>query len=173
MPEFRAVAVIPARYASTRFPGKPLANDTGKFLIQHVYEQVRVAPLISDVIIATDDRRIADAVESFGGRAVMTRADHPSGTDRIAEVAENLECDVVEPGAPLLEKALDKAVFARRLEQLPLRAAPGNVQNHAVVSDARVVETVSQLHAEQLGQHRQTVIQGPGRHTDMIHALDS
>ncbi len=95
MPEFRAVAVIPARYASTRFPGKPLANDTGKFLIQHVYEQVRVAPLISDVIIATDDRRIADAVASFGGKAVMTRADHPSGTDRIAEVATNLECDVV------------------------------------------------------------------------------
>ncbi len=95
MPEFHAVAVIPARYASTRYPGKPLAKKTGKFLIQHVYEQVRLAPLISEVIVATDDRRIADAVESFGGRAVMTRADHPSGTDRIAEVAANLECDVV------------------------------------------------------------------------------
>lgn len=95
MPEFRAVAVIPARYASTRYPGKPLAKETGKFLIQHVYEQVRLAPLISEVIVATDDQRIADAVESFGGRVVMTRADHPSGTDRIAEVAEGLECDVV------------------------------------------------------------------------------
>ena len=95
MPEFRAVAVIPARYASTRFPGKPLAKETGKFLIQHVYEQVRLAPLISEVIVATDDQRIADAVESFGGHVVMTRADHPSGTDRIAEVAENLDCDMV------------------------------------------------------------------------------
>ncbi len=95
MPEFRAVAVIPARYASTRFSGKPLAKETGKFLIQHVYEQVRLAPLISEVIVATDDQRIADAVASFGGRVVMTRADHPSGTDRIAEVAANLECDVV------------------------------------------------------------------------------
>ena len=95
MPEFRAVAVIPARYASTRYPGKPLAKETGKFLIQHVYEQVRLAPLISEVIVATDDQRIADAVKSFGGRVVMTRADHPSGTDRIAEVAANLECDVV------------------------------------------------------------------------------
>ncbi len=95
MPEFRAVAVIPARYASTRYPGKPLAKETGKFLIQHVYEQVRLAPLISEVIVATDDQRIADAVESFGGRVVMTRADHPSGTDRIAEVAANIECDIV------------------------------------------------------------------------------
>ena len=95
MPEFRAVAVIPARYASTRYPGKPLAKETGKFLIQHVYEQVRLAPLISEVIVATDDQRIADAVESFGGKVAMTRADHPSGTDRIAEVAANLECDVV------------------------------------------------------------------------------
>ncbi len=95
MPEFRAVAVIPARYASTRYPGKPLAKKTGKFLIQHVYEQVRLAPLISEVIVATDDQRIADAVESFGGKVAMTRADHPSGTDRIAEVAANLECDVV------------------------------------------------------------------------------
>jgi 3-deoxy-manno-octulosonate cytidylyltransferase (CMP-KDO synthetase) len=95
MPEFRAVAVIPARYASSRYPGKPLAKETGKFLIQHVYEQVRFAPLISEVIVATDDQRIADAVASFGGRVVMTRADHPSGTDRIAEVAEGLECDMV------------------------------------------------------------------------------
>ncbi len=95
MAQFAATAVIPARYASTRFPGKPLAKDTGKFLIQHVYEQVQVAPLISDVIVATDDQRIVEAVRSFGGKVVMTRADHPSGTDRVAEVAENLDCDIV------------------------------------------------------------------------------
>ena len=95
MAQFAAVAVIPARYASTRFPAKPLAKDTGKFLIQHVYEQVRLAPLISDIIVATDDQRIAGAVSSFGGTAAMTRAEHPSGTDRIAEVAENLDCDIV------------------------------------------------------------------------------
>ena len=80
MAQFSAVAVIPARYASTRFPGKPLAKDTGKFLIQHVYERVRLAPLISDIIVATDDQRIAGAVNSFGGKAVMTRAEHPSAT---------------------------------------------------------------------------------------------
>lgn len=72
--------------ASTRFPAKPLARETGRFLIQHVYERVSSARKISAVIVATDDLRIADAVRSFGGRVEMTRADHVSGTDRIAEV---------------------------------------------------------------------------------------
>lgn len=79
-------AIIPARYASTRFPAKPLARATGKYLIQHVYEQVRRARRIESCIVATDDQRIADAVRSFGGQVAMTRPDHPSGTDRIAEV---------------------------------------------------------------------------------------
>ncbi len=84
------LAVIPARYASTRFPGKPLAKETGKFLIQHVYERVTQAKHIDRVLVATDDARIATAVESFGGEVCMTRADHPSGTDRVAEVVESL-----------------------------------------------------------------------------------
>lgn len=91
----KAVAVIPARYASTRFPGKPLANQTGKYLIQHVYEQVRGARSIAEVVVATDDPRICEAVGSFGGRVVMTRAEHPSGTDRVAEAAEGLDADVI------------------------------------------------------------------------------
>ena len=90
-----AIAVIPARYASTRFPGKPLAKDTGKFLVQHVYEQVRRVPEIDRVIVATDDDRIASAVASFGGECVLTRSNHPSGTDRVAEVAQTLDCDIV------------------------------------------------------------------------------
>ncbi len=84
------LAVIPARYASTRFPGKPLAADTGKYLIQHVCERVADAKRIDACIVATDDERIAEAVRSFGGRVEMTSADHPNGTDRIAEVAERL-----------------------------------------------------------------------------------
>ncbi|MCH7526719.1 MAG: 3-deoxy-manno-octulosonate cytidylyltransferase [Planctomycetes bacterium] len=91
----KAVAVIPARYASERFCGKPLAKDTGKFLIQHVCEKVAQAPSIERVMVATDDERVASAVESFGGECVMTRRDHPSGTDRIAEVARTLDCDIV------------------------------------------------------------------------------
>lgn len=91
----KAMAVIPARYGASRFPGKPLANQTGKFLIQHVYEQVARAGRLDRVIVATDDRRIADAVTRFGGQVVMTRADHASGTDRVAEVAEGLDCELV------------------------------------------------------------------------------
>ncbi len=86
-----AVAVIPARYASTRFPGKLLAKDTGRFLIQHVVERVRQARRIERVIVATDDDRIAQAVTSFGGDVQMTRSDHPSGTDRVREVTDALD----------------------------------------------------------------------------------
>ncbi len=82
--------IIPARYGSTRFCGKPLANQTGKFLIQHVYEQVAAAERIDRVIVATDDERIVRAVESFGGQAELTASDHPSGTDRVAEAAASL-----------------------------------------------------------------------------------
>jgi 3-deoxy-manno-octulosonate cytidylyltransferase (CMP-KDO synthetase) len=85
------VAVIPARYASTRFPGKPLAIDTGKYLIQHVYEQVAQARRVDRVVVATEDERIVAAVKSFGGDVQMTRPDHPTGTDRVGEVAESLE----------------------------------------------------------------------------------
>ena len=81
-------AIIPARYASTRFPGKPLAVLGGKPVIQRVYEQV--VSVLGEACVATDDQRIFDAVEAFGGQAVMTRADHKSGTDRIEEAAQKL-----------------------------------------------------------------------------------
>ena len=83
------IAVIPARYASTRFPGKPLAMLGGKTVIQRVYEQA--ASVLPEAYVATDDERIFQAVEAFGGRAVMTRADHKSGTDRIEEAVEKIE----------------------------------------------------------------------------------
>ncbi len=82
-------AIIPARYASTRFPGKPLALLSGKPIIQHVYEQVN--QVIKDVWVATDDQRIFETVNTFGGKAVMTRKDHKSGTDRIEEAAEKIQ----------------------------------------------------------------------------------
>jgi len=91
----QTLAVIPARYGSKRFPGKPLVRETGKFLVQHVYEQVALARLVDRVIVATDDRRIAEAVQSFGGESAMTRADHPSGTDRVAEVAAHEPADLI------------------------------------------------------------------------------
>src|SRR5215510_7933859 len=87
--------VIPSRYASKRLPGKALLRQTGKYLVQHVYEQACRANLARQVIVATDDPRIVAAVESFGGRVTLTRRDHPSGSDRVAEVARQLDCDVV------------------------------------------------------------------------------
>lgn len=87
------VAIIPARYASTRLPGKPLLADTGKPLIQHVWERVKQAEGLDRVLIATDDERIASACDAFGAEVVMTRDDHPTGTDRLAEVVERLRLD--------------------------------------------------------------------------------
>ena len=85
------IAIIPARYASTRFPGKPLAMLGGKTVIQRVYEQA--VSVVGEAYVATDDERIRKAVEAFGGQAVMTRVDHKSGTDRIEEAAEKIGTD--------------------------------------------------------------------------------
>ena len=93
--EPRVLVIIPARWASSRFPGKPLAKIAGVPMIQRVVEQVNKAKCVSEVIVATDDSRILDFVRDTGGRAIMTSADHQSGTDRIAEVARDRECDIV------------------------------------------------------------------------------
>ena len=82
------LGVIPARYPSSRFPGKPLVQILGKSMIQRVYEQAKKSDKLADVVVATDDQRIADHVHSFGGQAVMTLAEHPSGTDRCFEVLQ-------------------------------------------------------------------------------------
>ena len=99
--------VIPARFASTRLPGKPLADIAGKPMIQRVYEQVSKAQKPDAVIVATDDQRVFDAVERFGGVAVMTKAEHPTGTDRLAEVAtkqDNLDVIInVQGDEPLID----------------------------------------------------------------------
>ena len=106
----KIACVIPARYASTRLPGKPLADIAGKPMIQRVYEQVSKATVPDDVIVATDDQRVAEAVNTFGGTVVMTKADHLTGTDRLAEVAElRPDIDViinVQGDEPLIEASL-------------------------------------------------------------------
>lgn len=103
------VAVIPSRYGSTRLPGKSLIRLCGKPLVQWVYERARQARRLDRVVVATDDQRIADAVAAFGGEWVMTRADHPSGTDRIAEAVQALDAGVVinvQGDEPLIAPAL-------------------------------------------------------------------
>jgi len=102
----KTAIIIPARYGSRRLPGKPLLRQTGKYLVQHVYERACQATRASTVVVATDDPRIVAAVESFGGRVVLTRRDHPSGTDRVAEAAGALDADVIvnlQGDEPLIE----------------------------------------------------------------------
>ena len=110
----QVVVVIPARYASTRLPGKPLVPLAGRPMIQRVYERAKAARTASRVIVATDDERILKAVEAFGGEARMTRHDHRTGTERVAEVAAHVDGDVfvnVQGDEPLLDPtAVDSAV---------------------------------------------------------------
>ena len=104
----KILGLIPARYGSTRFPGKPLALLAGKPMVQWVYERASQAELLSEVIVATDDQRIFDAVQKFGGRVLMTRNDHPSGSDRIAEVAATSDAEIIvniQGDEPLIEPA--------------------------------------------------------------------
>lgn len=150
IPSARIVAVIPARYASTRFHGKPLADLAGRPLIEHVYRRVTECRAIGTVIIATDDERIRRAVEGFGGRVQMTNAAHVSGTDRVAEVARALDCELVvnvqgdepliEPDmiqqalAPFVNPALQMSTLRRRIDD-PADFASPNVTKVAVDRD--------------------------------------
>ena len=114
-----ATVVIPARYASTRFPGKIVASDTGRPLVQHVVDQVRLCRRVRQIIVAADDRRIADALRPFETRVVMTSPAHQSGTDRIAEVAQGLGDEIivnVQGDEPEIEPATVDALI-ERLEQ--------------------------------------------------------
>lgn len=110
------LAVLPARHGSTRFPGKPLTPIAGKPMIQHVWERTRAAKSIDEVVVATDDDRIRSACEAFGAEVEMTRDDHATGTDRLAEVAGRRACDVivnVQGDEPLIEGfVVDAAVEA-------------------------------------------------------------
>jgi 3-deoxy-manno-octulosonate cytidylyltransferase (CMP-KDO synthetase) len=109
----KAVVVIPARYGSTRFPGKPLAQLMGKPLIEHVYSRAREAKTVDRVVVATDDRRILEVVQQFGGDCVLTGSSHRSGSDRLGEVAGGLDADVivnVQGDEPLIDPAVIDAV---------------------------------------------------------------
>ena len=126
-----ATVVIPARLGSTRLPGKALADIAGKPMVVHVWEQAARSRGVDEVLVATDDDAIRDAVERAGGKAVITRADHPSGTDRIAEVAASLRTDIVvnvQGDLPLLDPGwVDAAVTS-------LQTAPGTGGRTAVMS---------------------------------------
>jgi len=141
------LAVIPARYASNRLPGKPLVPLRGKPMIQHVWERVRRVRSVSRVLVATDDERIRRAVEAFGGEAVMTRAEHRSGTERVAEVAASSEAKIfvnVQGDEPLIEPAAVDAAVEILLQdesaQVATLAVP--IAQPADVMDPHIVKVV-------------------------------
>lgn len=153
----KVCAIIPARYASVRFPGKPLAPIAGKPMVQHVYERVRQAARVTRTVIATDDERILQAALKFQGEAMMTRNDHRSGTERIAEVAANPagEAEIyvnVQGDEPLIEPAaIDLAVDAVASDpavQVATLCVP--IQDPALIMDPNVVKVVLDFQSDAL-----------------------
>lgn len=154
----KTVGIIPARYASTRFPGKPLHVIAGKPLVQHVVERCREAQTLEDVIVATDDERIADAVRSFC-RVELTRDDHPSGSDRIAEVAARLDCDAlvnVQGDEPMIDPAVIDAV-AQALADSAMSTAATPVRDVAELDNPNVVKVVTDAAGQALYFSRRTI----------------
>jgi 3-deoxy-manno-octulosonate cytidylyltransferase (CMP-KDO synthetase) len=143
----RILGVIPARFASSRFPGKALAPLAGKPLVQHVFERASQARYLSGVVIATDDEQIAAAARAFGAPVQMTRADHASGTDRVAEVAAASEATVIvniQGDEPLIDPAaIDAAVVAIRETDAPMATLKRRITNRADLHNPNVVKVVT------------------------------
>jgi len=142
----RVIGVIPSRWGSTRLPGKSLLPICGKPLVQHVVERARRCTELDDVFVATDDKRILEAVEGFGGNVVMTRQDHPSGTDRIAEAIAGMDVDLVvniQGDEPLLDPLLVDTLVARmRSEAWDMGTAASPLLDAEALHDHSVVKAV-------------------------------
>jgi 3-deoxy-manno-octulosonate cytidylyltransferase (CMP-KDO synthetase) len=152
------VGIVPARYGSTRFPGKPLARIAGKPLIQHVVERCQKAKALSEVIVATDDTRIWEVAQNFC-RAEMTSPEHPSGSDRIAEVARRCACDAVvniRGDEPLLDPAVIDAV-AQALAQTEMSTAATRIQQAEDYANPNVVKVVVNTAGRALYFSRRTI----------------
>lgn len=158
MAAVKIVGILPARYASTRFPGKPLHPIAGKPLIQHVVERCRLARSLADVIVATDDERIRRVAEGFC-RVEMTSADHPSGTDRIAEVAARLDCEGVvnvQGDEPMIDPGTIDAV-AGALQRAGMTTAAAPLEDVADYDNPNVVKVVVNAAGEALYFSRRTI----------------
>jgi len=154
----KILGVIPARYASTRFPGKPLHLIVGKPLLQHVVERCQEAKALSEVIVATDDTRIADVARRFC-RVEMTAEQHPSGTDRIAEVVERNACDAavnIQGDEPLIDPAVIDAV-ARALAGSPMSTAATPILELTEYDNPNVVKVVVNAAGRALYFSRRTI----------------
>jgi 3-deoxy-manno-octulosonate cytidylyltransferase (CMP-KDO synthetase) len=146
----RVIGVIPARYASTRLPGKPLVDIMGKPMIQHVYENAARSKTLEQLIVATDDERIMAAVAAFGGRAVLTSRDHNTGTDRVAEVVRGLDVEVVvniQGDEPFVHPGMIYEVVQPLLDDpaLPMCTSMHAITDAADHSNPNVVKVVIDL----------------------------
>ena len=154
----KIIGVIPARFASTRFPGKPLHLIAGKPLIQHVVEQCKLAESLSKVVVATDDTQIWEVAEKFCD-VEMTRPDHPSGTDRIAEVAERHECDAIvniQGDEPLIDpQVID--VVANALEKAEMSTAATPIRDVQDYNNPNIVKVVVNRGGQALYFSRRTI----------------
>jgi len=143
----KVIAVIPARYGSTRLPAKPLASINGKPMIQWVYERSRRARGIDQTIVATDDERIAQAVRDFGGEVIVTSPSIQSGTDRVAAVADQLRADIyvnVQGDEPLIEpSAIETAVDLVRSGRFPIGTVMTSLRNRSELVDQSVVKVMA------------------------------
>lgn len=154
----KVIAIIPARYHSNRFEGKPLAPIMGRPMIQHVVERARQVPLLSRVVVATDDERIAAAVRSFGGEVVLTRPDHATGTDRLAEAASLIdisEQDIIvniQGDQPLFPAEVVSQVAGPMLEDpaLPMATLIYKIVRPEEINDPNHVKTVFDRHGNAL-----------------------
>ncbi|MEW6745930.1 MAG: 3-deoxy-manno-octulosonate cytidylyltransferase [Planctomycetota bacterium] len=159
----RVAAVIPARLASTRLPRKPLLCDTGKYLVQHVWEQVRQARAIGRVLIATDHEEILRAAQSFGAEVLLTAAHHRCGTDRVAEVARRLELGPVV-NVQGDEPEIDPAALDRLAELLaegcPMATLAARITDNALWRDRNAVKVVVSLDGHALYFSRAAIPEG-------------
>jgi 3-deoxy-manno-octulosonate cytidylyltransferase (CMP-KDO synthetase) len=154
----KIVGIIPARYASTRFPGKPLSLIAGKPLIQRVIEQCQKAKGLAEIIVATDDERISEVAKKFC-RVEMTSPRHPSGSDRIAEVAEKISCDGIvniQGDEPMIEPAVIDAV-AKALENTEMSTAATRIKNPVELDNPNVVKVVVNAAGRALYFSRRTI----------------
>jgi 3-deoxy-manno-octulosonate cytidylyltransferase (CMP-KDO synthetase) len=166
----KVLGVIPARFASSRFPGKALALLAGKPLIQHVFERAGQSRYLRRLLIATDDERIAEAARSFRAPVVMTRSDHISGTDRVAEAASSTDATVIvniQGDEPLIDPAAIDAATLSLLEDpsLPMATLKKRIENEEEIINPNVVKVVTGLSGNAIYFSRHPIPHGAGPHT--------
>jgi 3-deoxy-manno-octulosonate cytidylyltransferase (CMP-KDO synthetase) len=158
----KVIGIIPARYSSTRLPGKPLKNICGKPMIQHVYENALKSKYLDTLIVATDDERIIKAVRGFGGVAQLTSSSHETGSDRIAEVAQKIECDVVvniQGDEPLIKPEIIDEITQELLSDQDVVMSTGcyQIQEEEMFTNPNVVKVVCDINNDAMFMSRSMI----------------